>query len=317
MVATMRVLCFFAVAASLVLSATAACADPPASRAALWVDVYEGEPVQFEAMLADLASVRVVYLGERHSVARHHELQLQVLEGLADRGVSLVLAMEQMEASHQAALDRYQAGEIDYEAMARETRFAERWSNAPQYRELIEAAHRRGIPVLALNASQEAIRGVARSGGVARLPAELRSQLPDEMNTDDADYARLLNTVMMVHAAVDAEQLRPMVEAQIARDEAMAEHLSRYLKSDGGRDRSALVIAGAGHVSYGLGMPQRVRRRLPEAKDRIVVLSESGDVELSPEMLAHVREIQVSHEQLRAIGRPIADYLHVIAPRQP
>jgi hypothetical protein len=71
------------------------------------------------------------------------------------------------------------------------------------------------------------------------------------------------------------------------------------------------VLCGAGHVSYGLGMVSRVRRRLPEIKDRVILLSQSGDLELSPEELAITRDIEITHEQLRAINRPIADYLHV------
>jgi len=39
------------------------------------IDVYAGEPVSEEMMMDDLAQVRVVYLGELHTISRHHELQ--------------------------------------------------------------------------------------------------------------------------------------------------------------------------------------------------------------------------------------------------
>ena len=42
-------------------------------RCGLWIDLCSGEPVTEEELLGDLASVQVAYLGERHSVQRHHD----------------------------------------------------------------------------------------------------------------------------------------------------------------------------------------------------------------------------------------------------
>ncbi len=116
---------------------------------------------------------------------------------------------------------------------------------------------------------------------------------------------------MMVHVSATPQTLRPMIEAQIARDEAMAEALATFLESEQGRGRKVLVLCGAGHVAYGLGLPTRVRRRLPDIKDRIVLFSESGEVRLSPEEKAQARAIEITHEQLRELRQPIADYLWV------
>ena len=90
----------------------------------------------------------------------------------------------------------------------------------------------------------------------------------------------------------------------------MAAALSAFLNSPGGRGRAALVLCGTGHVAYGLGTAARVRRRLPQMKDRIILLSESGDLVLSPQERAVARTITITHEQLRQIDRPIADYLY-------
>jgi uncharacterized iron-regulated protein len=102
-----------------------------------------------------------------------------------------------------------------------------------------------------------------------------------------------------------------MIEAQIARDEAMAAALCEYLQSPSGKGRTAVVLCGSGHVSYGLGTAARVRRRLPEIRERIVFMSESGEVELSPAMKAQARPVTITHQQLRDLGRPLADYLQV------
>ena len=67
-----------------------------------------------------------------------------------------------------------------------------------------------------------------------------------------------------------------------------------------------IVLCGAGHVAYGLGMPTRMKRRCPASSDRIVLLSASGEVKLSPEDRAQARKIEITHEQLRDLHQPIA-----------
>lgn len=280
------------------------------NRCTMWIDLYRGEPIRVEEMLADLAAARVVYLGERHTLPRHHVIQSDILAGLAQRGARLVVGLEPMESAHQAVLDRFNRVEIDFDQLAKETDWARRWPNYTQYRPILDAARRWKVPVIALNARSETIRQVFRSGGIDKLPPELRRELPAELQLQDAPYETLLRWQLMVHAAATEEMLRPMIEAQIARDEAMAAALAGYLQSPAGQGRTALVICGAGHVAYGLGTVSRVERRLPNVSQRIILLSESGDVELSAEERAVAREIEITHGQLRQIGRPIADYLH-------
>ena len=288
-----------------------ALAEKAGRRRAFWIDACRGEPVSFETVVEDLAGVRVIYLGESHRLKRHREIQAEIVTRLHKRGVPLVLGLEQMESSQQPVLDKYNRGEITFEQLAAESRWSKRWSNYRQYRPILEAAREAAAPVLALNAPSGTIRQVVRSGGIEKLDSKIRAQLPAEIQTKDPPYEKLLNLYMMVHASATPERLRPMVEAQIARDETMASVLCSFLKSPPGCCRTAIVLCGAGHVSYGLGTPARVRRRMPGVKDRIILLSESGDVKLTPQERAMSREITITHEQLRAIDRPVADYLQV------
>ena len=285
-------------------------------RCSLWIDVCRGEPLSYDAVLDDLASVGVVYLGEYHTLERHHNLQTQILADLAKRGKPLVLGMEQLESIGQPAVDRYNRGEINFDELAKAVHWPRRWPNYKQYQPIVEAARKFKIPVVALNARAEIIHQVALGGGVDRLDQKARAELPNDIHLDDPAYKKLLGLNMMVHMAANPESLRPMMEAQIARDETMAATLCSFLKSDAGRGRSAIVICGAGHVIHGLGTPDRVRRRLPQITERIVLFSESGDQVLSPQELKAARAIAVSHEELRQIHRPIADYLQVTSLKQ-
>jgi uncharacterized iron-regulated protein len=299
----------------LVLLQASCTSMPGGERCGLWIDVYRGEPLTYEDMLDDLAESRVIYLGERHTLDRHHAIQERIVTDLTRRGVPLVLGLEQLEAFNQAALDRYCQGEIDFDELAEQTAWGKRWSNYEQYRPILEAARQAGAPILALNARKETVRQVARQG-IDGLDSETRRDLPDEINLDDPLYEQHMKRVMMVHAMATPEMMRSMFEAQVARDESMADRLCTFLKSEQGCDRTAVVLCGAGHVSHRLGVPVRVRQRIPGITDRILVLSESGDVELSPRMKAMARDITITHEELRELDRPIADYLHAVSLKE-
>jgi uncharacterized iron-regulated protein len=143
------------------------------------------------------------------------------------------------------------------------------------------------------------------------MPPELRKELPDEMQLQDPAYEKALSLELMVHAAAMPNMLRPMIEAQMARDESMAAAIAAFLKSGEGKGRKMIVLCGGGHVAHGLGTPARVRRRLPDIKDRIVLLSESGELTLSPAEQAMASNVEITHEQLRQLNQPIADYLFI------
>lgn len=299
----------------LIMTGTSVAAENGGDKAAksdeVWIDVYQGEQVFFGDMLDDLVKADVIYLGERHTIARHHELQEQIVADLGQKGIPLAIGLEQVEAFRQADLDRYNRGEIDFDGLAKAIDWSKSWGNYEQYRRVLEAARKLKAPVVALNAKAETIRQVARSGGVEKLPAEVRKELPAEMVLQDPAYEKLLSLELMVHASAMSKMLRPMIEAQMSRDESMAQRIVAFLNSDSGKDRKMIVICGGGHVSHGLGTPSRVRRRMPGVKDRIVLLSASGQLELSPAEKVMASNIEITHEQMRELNQPIADYLWI------
>jgi uncharacterized iron-regulated protein len=220
---------------------------PP--RAELWVDAVRGEPVVLEDLLEDLQHSQVIYVGEYHSLPRHHQLQRELLQELAQRGTKLLLAMEQFEFFTQPSLDRFNAGKIDLDALVKETNLAKRWPGQTNYHGLLRAAQAAGIPVVALNARAQTIRAVAQRG-LAGLAPEQRHELPESILTDDPPYERLLDRLLGVHMAFDPKKLRPVFEAQVARDETMAARLVDHLKIPAGLNRTALVICGRGHCEF-------------------------------------------------------------------
>jgi uncharacterized iron-regulated protein len=254
----------------------------------------------------------VIYVGEYHAIARHHATQLWLLQEMFARRVPLVLCLEQLEAPDQPAIDRYARREIDFATLVREIDWAKKWRNYEAYQGLCEFARLHGIPIRALNARSEVIRAVSRGGGLARLPAEQRAQLPVEVVLDDPVYEQLTNQELSVHAGTDAAKLRPMFEAQVARDEAMAANIIAARHADPAAPRTALVVLGAGHMRFGQGTASRVRRREPTIVERLILMSESGQLQLSAADKAGMQEVTITHEDFRRMGRPPADYLRIL-----
>lgn len=279
-----------------------------------WLDLYSGEETGDQSLIADLAQADVIYIGEVHTIERHHRTQADLLRKLAEQGKSLALGMEQIEARHQPTVDRFNRGELNFDQLAQAIAWEKQWKNYEQYRPLCETAQKLGIPVIALNAPAEVIRAVGRKG-LAGISPEERAELPKEIITDDPAYEKLMNLMLAVHMTMDPEKLRPIFEAQVARDETMASNIAKVLKGEGGQPRSVYVVCGRGHISYGLGTPDRVKQRSPQSKDRVLLVTESGELQLSPSEEAMRREITISHEDLRSLGRPLADYLRIL-PRQ-
>jgi uncharacterized iron-regulated protein len=273
-------------------------------------------PTSFTDVLDDLHQVRVIYLGEGHTLERHHRIQADVVNGLAERGDTLVLGLEMLETYMQPEVDRYWKGEIPFDTLAARINWSKRWGNYAQYREPMEAARRRGFPILALNARREVVHQVGMQG-LDQLPAEDRTQLPTEIIFDQPMYEAQMNTVLQVHAKAMGMPglLQTMYQAQVVRDETMANTLAEFLKSDAGRGRRAIVILGAGHCQQGMGTPSRVRRRIPGITDRIIVMSQSGDVELSEAEKKLASGVEITHAQLGHLQAPLADYLHIVSLR--
>jgi uncharacterized iron-regulated protein len=277
-----------------------------------WLDLVSGEEVDESDVLEDLAGAGVIYVGEMHTIARHHAIQLGLLQGVFARGVPLVLCMEQLEARDQPIVDRYNRRELDFAGLAREMKWADKWRNYPDYQLLCDFAQQHGIPLRALNAPADVVRAVSRAGGVAKLSAEQRAQLPADLVVEDFIYERLINLQMTVHMAADAAKLRPMFEAQMTRDEVMGTNIVAARKAGGGKPRTAFVVLGAGHVHYGLGTAASVRRREPDIVERVILMTESGQLQMTAAEKAGSRETHITHADLRAIGRPPADYLRVL-----
>jgi uncharacterized iron-regulated protein len=275
----------------------------------LIIDVLMGEPVEMETMLDDLADVKIIYLGEVHTIARHHKLQTDLLDRLKGRGVKPALGMEMFSTQHQAVLDRWLSGKQSINDLIRELG-KEHWTNLKDYESVLTTARDLGIHVVGLNAPDDLVRKIAREG-LDGLSAKEKASLPEDLEQIDPLNDRLLRLRLRVHKAFEAKSLDNIVLAQALRDATMARAVVEFLNSPKGKDTVMVVVAGSGHINYGLGIPERVKRRL-DLPFRIILASESGELVLSEQEMRQMAPTHLTHKDLEFIQKPVADYLHVI-----
>lgn len=198
-----------------------------------------GEQVTTAQLLTRMRAARFVIVGEVHGDRRHHAVQIDLLRGLLNAGVPLVVGMETFSAASTPELGRWIAGELDTAPFYR--RFETDWSlsNWPAYRDLLFFLRERRVPLAGINAEEELIRRVAR-GGLASLSPQERRGLPPGGCSVNPRYRALLERA--IGAGVMHERVfSSFCEAQTLRDAIMAGNLARLAADNPGRLVVALV----------------------------------------------------------------------------
>ena len=212
-------------------------------------------------LVNEIASRRVVYIGETHDRYDHHLNQLAVIKRLHQQGVELAIGMEFFQRPSQQHLDDYISGEIDEKRLLKLSGYYRNWGyDFRLYRPILEFARRHDIALVALNAPSGLVGQVSEKG-FGEVDDEWRAMLPEIQLPADAAYKDRLRRVFEMHSGADRDFDR-FLQVQLLWDEYMAESAAAYLKRH--PNRKLVVLAGSGHVAEGTGIPQRVQLRVPE-----------------------------------------------------
>jgi len=238
--------------------------------------------IDFEGLLARCSEARVVTLGENHDDPATHMIELAVLEGLLRVHGDVVFSMEMFERDVQDVLDSYLAGEITEEEFLADSR---PWGNyATDYRPSVEFARDHGIPVIASNVPRYLAGQVAQSGFAnADFPDEAAGLYATTFEAPEDGYWEAFAATMMMPGmeamGVTVETIRLYYEAQVIKDETMAESVTMAAEAD--PDAVVYHIAGAFHLADYLGTFSRIRRNMPAA-DCVSILVVPVDDLLAP-----------------------------------
>jgi len=233
-------------------------------------------------LIDKLAEKRVVFVGETHDRYEDHLNQWAIIYGLHVKEKDLAIGMEFFQQPFQQPLDDYVAGRISEAELLRRTDYFERWRfDYRLYRPILRLAREHDIPIVALNLEREITEKVG-DRGLESLTAEEQARIPADMDRGDQAYRARVRAIFDSHPPIpdpllgadqqvdhsDEARFERFLAVQLLWDEGMADRAARYLRDHPGR--MMVILAGAGHLEYGQGIPQRLRRRL-QAPDAVVL----------------------------------------------
>jgi len=233
--------------------------QPPDSTSSLSGKLSGPELVTPDYLIAQLAGVDYVLLGEQHDNPDHHRLQAWILRRLIRAGRRPALVMEMLDADQQPAIDatlknrRTTAGRfaaaVDWQRRG--------WPDYRMYAPLIGLSIDFRLPVAPANLPRSLVHTLLthKGGGIGEI---LRSRLGPLDPLPDQARRSMTREVIRAHCGyANRDFAKTMVAIQHARNVTMARSLARF--------RSAVLIAGAGHIRNDHGVEAILRNEHPHA----------------------------------------------------
>ncbi|MET0620812.1 MAG: ChaN family lipoprotein, partial [Thermoanaerobaculia bacterium] len=213
-----------------------------------------------------LEGVRLLLVGEGHTDVESHRIELRVLEELVRSGRRVTVGLEMYPYGAQAALDDWTSGKLTEDAFLEASRWYRSWGyHWLYYRDIFLYARDRRLPLVAINAPREVVSAVRKKGFKGLTPEEA-AHIPTEIDSKNADHMRLFRASFGesgFHTGMDDAAWQSMLDAQCTWDATMGFHAVQPLRSDGDPKAIVVVLVGAGHVQYGMGIERQLRKTFP------------------------------------------------------
>lgn len=234
------------------------------------------QPVQTQdlsGILPQLKTAKVIYVGEQHDQFAHHINQLSVIRYLHEAGLKVAVGLEMFQQPYQQALDDYLADNLSEAEFLKQSQYFSKWRyDYNLYKPIIDYAKQKQLPLIALNIEGDISRQVGREG-MPTLDDKARAQLPEALDFEPLQYREDLKAIFAMHqnasipgmktGAQHGHSVKPRFEnfhqAQVLWDESMAEAAHEFLQQH--PQHRLVILAGNGHVRYGYGIPERLKRR--------------------------------------------------------
>lgn len=227
-------------------------------------------PISYDALLDDLLTAQVVYVGENHTDPIHHQIQLTIIRSLAAAQSDVSVGMEMFDRSYQPLLDRWSQGDLEQNDFVKKTHWYANWRYPYElYAEILDYIKTKKMRLVALNLPFH-IPPKIRIGGLDSLSAAESAYLPREIDTTIADHRTFVEGIFDLHHGRVKDNFEYFYQAQCAWEDIMAESVADQLK--GGM---MVVLAGNGHIIRKFGIPNRAFKR-SGAAFRTVYLAPAG-----------------------------------------
>ncbi|MFH1704264.1 MAG: ChaN family lipoprotein [Nitrospirota bacterium] len=225
----------------------------------------------FPAMIKEISSARVIFLGENHTDINHHKNQLDIIKALHEKGLPVAVGLEMFPKKDQKILDDWVSSRIKEKDFI--PIFYENWGYGwGLYKDIFLYARNKKIPLIGLNVPREITRKVAQRG-FKSLSMEELSELPPGITCDlDQRYMDFIKRIFEYKENND-DTFRNFCEAQVIWDQSMAWYLSQYLKAN--PERLVTVLSGTVHA-WKYGIPRQLQKFIT-VKYRVILPDIPGD----------------------------------------
>lgn len=238
-----------------------------------------------------LADARLVLVGEEHVGMDAHRVELRVIEELQKAGRRVLVGLEMFEYPDQRWLDAWVDGKLTEEAFL--PHWYRDWGyNWLYYRDIFLFARDHHLRMYAINAPR-AVVGAVRQKGFKGLTPEEAAHIPTQIDTKSADHLRLFKASFeeeeTFHMGGTDEAWQAMLNAQCTWDATMGWNAVAALSKDTDPKAVMVVLVGAGHVQYGLGIERQVRQWFSGKVASVI------PVEVRDEKKGPVKSVQASY----------------------
>ena len=242
-----------------------------------------GAAAKWASVVAAAGKADVILLGEQHTDAIAHQVQLALLKDILAAQPRTALSLEFLERNEQPLIDRYQAGTLSQPDFIRETSstdVAGKGSWVRFYQPLIDAATAAKAPVVGANPPRRLAK-LARDKGfdaLKALPPEEQANytLPVTVPTRrerERFLEQMTNAAMMGHGGgsskVTEADAAPFLRSQELWNATMA---ASILKARDAGAPKVVHVVGAFHIDEFGGIVRELRARSPKLKILTVLL---------------------------------------------
>jgi uncharacterized iron-regulated protein len=235
-----------------------------------------GKPVSLDEVLTDLNNCRITYVGEKHTDAAHHKIQLEILQAVFKQNSNLTVGMEMFDHSYQEVLDQWSAGLLDQKEFIQKVHWYANWRyDFALYKDILEFIKENRLRLVGLNIPNH-IPPKIREGGIQSLRDDEKKHLPAQLelsNTSHRDYVQKVFEAHGHHFKGEVE-FDNFYAAQVVWEDGMAAAIAENLNND-----VMVVLAGNGHIQFKYGIPDRAYKLTGTAFTTIYPASIGAEVE--------------------------------------
>lgn len=230
--------------------------------------------VTMKTAVQDLKKAKIIFVGEIHSIKRHHELQLTLIDELKRQNVDIAIAMEMFSEENQGVLDDWVSGKIALEDFIK--KYSDNW-RAPWflYGEIFMYAQKHKIPIIGINIPKEISEKVAAKGFFSLSKKDLERLPPDVRCDVDDNYKTFIKKIFDMHGKREKD-LDYFCEAQVLWDKSMAYYVTNYLKRS--PNKTIVVLTGVVH-SWKNAAPKQVAKFNENISYKVVLPQINGKLE--------------------------------------